>query len=187
MKRLFVSLAVLPLIAFTAPVCHAELIVKCTTELGVIYQATPCAEDALTAVVVPSAAIVNETSNAIKGASLLYPAAGPMPPMRETTMAANPVVQTPAPKTGTVLLAKRQKLSAGMSDIQVLNNRRWGKPQRIARSREARAWHEQWIYESGENAGTRLLFINGRLTEIADPEPIAPAVNLVSTAMLVGE
>lgn len=187
MKRLFVSLAALPLIAFMAPVCYADLIVKCTTELGVIYQATPCAEGALTAVVVPSSAIINETSNAIKGVSMLYPAAGPMPPTNATSMAANLVVQTPAPDTGTALLAKRQKLSTGMSDMQVLNHRRWGKPQRIARSREARAWHEQWIYESGENAGTRLLFINGRLTEIADPEPIAPAVNPVSTAMLVGE
>ena len=187
MKRLFVSLAALPLIAFMAPVCHAELIVKCSTETGVIYQASPCAEGALTAVVVPSAATVNETSNAIKGAPMLYPVAGPMPPTNATSMAANLVVQTPAPDTGTVLLAKRQKLSTGMSDMQVLNHRRWGKPQRIARSREARAWHEQWIYESGENAGTRLLFINGRLTEIADPEPIAPAVNPVSTAMLVGE
>ena len=58
----------------------------------------------------------------------------------------------------------------------VLNNRRWGTPQRITRKREARVWHEYWKYESGPDGGHQLHFINGRLAGAeAIPPPVASA------------
>ena len=71
--------------------------------------------------------------------------------------------------------------------MHVLNHRHWGKPQRITRNRELRAWHETWNYEKGENAGTQLHFINGRLAEIADPEITTPRASSVSVAIVVDE
>lgn len=81
---------------------------------------------------------------------------------------AQPLSQDPS-----VVTASRGKLQVGVSDLLVLNNRRWGTPQRITRKREARVWHEYWNYESGAEGGHRLHFINGRL---AGAEAILPRV-----------
>lgn len=62
-----------------------------------------------------------------------------------------------------------------MSDLQILNNRRWGKPQHISRNRDARTWHEYWDYRTGANGGKQLHFINGALAGIEDLEYLAPA------------
>jgi hypothetical protein len=75
--------------------------------------------------------------------------------------------------------AARGKLQIGIPDLLVLNNRHWGKPQRITRNRETRAWHEYWHYE-GANGGTQLHFINGRLASVADVEPPAPVAVMIS-------
>ena len=180
MKSLFATLSASLLIPLISPVCHADAVIKCTSNIGVMYQSTPCDGDSLSTVVVPSPMVNN-------AAPMLGPIAGPMPPATSTPMHSNPATLVPAQKTEVAVLVKRQKLSAGMSDMQVLNLRQWGKPQRITRNRESRAWHETWNYENGENAGTQLHFINGRLKEIADPESIAPTANLASVAILADE
>ncbi|MEO8386224.1 MAG: hypothetical protein ABI583_13335 [Betaproteobacteria bacterium] len=69
----------------------------------------------------------------------------------------------------------RLELELGSLDLHVLNNRRWGKPQRIKRSREPRAWHEYWDDETGPNAGTQLHFINGRLAGAEGGDPTSSA------------
>ena len=71
----------------------------------------------------------------------------------------------------------RAEFQLGVLDLHVLNNRRWGKPQRIKRSREAGAWHEYWAYETGPNAGTQLHFINGRLAGIEGSDSPASAAS----------
>ena len=183
MKLLFVTLAASSLIAFMSPACLAQTVIKCTSKIGVLYQATPCAEDAVSVVVVPSPAIIDS-------APVLGPVAGPAPPAQATSTPATAAPQALAPTTDAEVLAKpakRQKLSAGISDMHVLNHRHWGKPQRITRNRELRAWHETWNYEKGENAGTQLHFINGRLAEIADPEITTPRASSVSVAIVVDE
>ena len=76
-------------------------------------------------------------------------------------------------------------LQPGMTDLQVLNNRRWGKPQRITRNREARAWHEHWNYEAGPNGGKRLHFVNGKLVDLATLDSPVSGVG-ISPVMLVG-
>ena len=72
-----------------------------------------------------------------------------------------------------------------MSDLQVLNNRFWGKPQRITRNRAPRAWHEYWKYEAGANRGKQLHFINGKLVGIEDLEPKVKADDVPSVVMIV--
>ena len=79
-----------------------------------------------------------------------------------------------APAARLAVISRNDKLQTGMSDLQVLNNRRWGKPQRITRNRDARAWHEQWSYETGANGGRQLHFINGLLASVDDLVPPGP-------------
>lgn len=178
MKSMFAILSASLLVPLMSPACHAEVVIKCTSNLGIMYQSTPCADDTLSTVVVPLPKANNEVS-------ILGPVAGPVPPAMPTPTHPNSTTQLPAQKTDIEVLVKRQELSAGMSDMRVLNLRQWGKPQRITRNRELRAWHEIWSYESGEHAGTQLRFINGRLAEIADPQTIAPPASSVSVAILV--
>ena len=158
MKRLLTSIAS----AFLAvSVCQAETVFKCTTESGVAFQAVPCADVSADATLPPSATV---------SATQL---AAPSTPINETTAAAVLVAPaetnaalrlgTPSP---TIINAARSKIQIGTSDLWVLNNRRWGKPQRISRNREARAWHEYWNYETGANSGVQLHFINGKVASV---------------------
>jgi hypothetical protein len=110
-----------------------------------------------------------------------------MPPAMLNPGSANAVVQIPATPTEAENRAKREGLQAGMSDLQVLNHRRWGKPQRITRNRDTRSWHEHWNYENGANAGTKLHFVNGRLADIAEPEPYMPPANSLNIAVVAAE
>ncbi len=71
----------------------------------------------------------------------------------------------------------RAEFQVGTLDLHVLNDRRWGKPQRIKRTREAGAWHEYWDYETGPNGGRQLYFVNGRLAGAANVDPPASAAS----------
>ena len=95
-------------------------------------------------------------------------------PTRHAKDESTEAVQRPDPKDST-----RTEIQLGTLDLHVLNNRRWGKPQRITRSREARAWHERWAYQAGPNAGMQLHFVNGRLAGVEGIEP--PASTLGAT------
>jgi hypothetical protein len=169
------------------PLCQAEAIVKCANSAGVAYQTSPCAEGNVTSLITTPVARVNEVGNEPDATTVMRPIAGPAPPAISKPGSANEVVQIPAAPIKAEIPAKRERLQSGMSDMQVLNHRRWGKPQRITRNREARAWHEHWLYESGANAGSQLHFINGRLAEIADPEPYVPPASSLNTAMVAAE
>lgn len=181
MKRLVISLAS----AFLAiPVCHAQTVFKCTTKSGAAFQAVPCAD-----------VFVDDPLPSSKMISATQPAA-PSAPINETTAAAvlpAPAESTVAIRSGTpsptIINAARSKIQIGTSDLWVLNNRRWGKPQRISRNREARAWHEYWNYETGANSGVQLHFINSKVASINDIEaPISslPEAKLIY-AVLVDE
>ena len=151
MKRLLIPLLTT---LFTVPACDAEATFKCTTEGGVTFQSMPCPAGATSAPVLPPSARAairaEEDKEAAPG-----PAAGPAPPKSAA----------PAP---VAIQSSRNELQPGMSDLQVLNNRRWGKPQRITRSRDERAWHEHWDYKTGANGGKQLHFVNGMLAGIND-------------------
>lgn len=73
----------------------------------------------------------------------------------------------------------RTTLALGMTDDQVLNLPGWGRPSKIIRSKNARAWREEWVYMSSAAGEQHLVFVNTTLTEINTPpapdaEPSAP-------------
>jgi len=78
----------------------------------------------------------------------------------------------------------RAEFQLGVLDLHVLNNRRWGKPQRVTRNREARAWHEYWAYETGPNAGMQLHFVNGRLAGVESTDQPASELSASKTEVL---
>ena len=153
MKRLPLTstLTVLSAISMlAATVGHAQSVHQCATETGVSFQSMPCP---VAAADVPLRSSATGNEDSADNATLPR------------------VLSEPRPTD-----SRRSTLRIGASDMQVLNNRAWGKPQRITRNRVARAWHEHWKYESANNGTTQLNFINGRLASIEDVEPPAPAV-----------
>ncbi len=153
-----------PLVAalLTAPACMAEAIIKCTSESGVTYQTTPCTGVATTVILLQPLTKKDAHSDKV---------AVPALPARMALQG-----QTDGKPS-------RDELQVGITDLQVLNDRRWGKPQRITRNREARAWHEHWTYRAGTNGGKQLHFVNGRLTGVADLDPPSPTLNRASMVM----
>lgn len=116
---------------------------------------------------VPLASHAEGTIKCVAGSSVTF----------QDTACVEEGAEVPTPQLDpTVVTSSRGKLQIGVSDLVVLNNRRWGTPQRITRKREARVWHEYWRYESGADGGHQLHFINGRLAGAeAIPPPVASA------------
>ena len=147
---------------FVTPVCLAGGIFKCTDGSGVTYQSAPCTEGVSQVVLAtPTTKLDASVNDGVSAATLAAPA--------------------PAKQSG--LLSSEDELQPGMSDLQVLNHRHWGKPQRITRNREARAWHEHWNYERGPSGGKRLHFVNAKLVAIATIEPPGQTVTTMSVVM----
>src|ERR1700730_15050536 len=65
------------------------------------------------------------------------------------------------------------QLSIGMTDTQVLNLPRWGRPAQIIRSKGGHVWREQWIYKDRSTGDERrfLYFENARLVDQEDAPP----------------
>ena len=155
MKRLVIPLAAI----FLCPLAsHAGGVFKCITENSVIWQDVACT---------------------VNGDDLQTPPARNVIVMRREEGEAGDAARRSGAND-----VSQDKLQVGISDLLVLNNRRWGKPQRITRSREARTWHEYWNYATGVNGGKQLHFVNGRLASVADIEPPAPAVSTTTVELL---
>ena len=153
MKRFFLPIFATVLVT---PVCLAEGIFKCTAGTEVTYQSEPCTEGISRVVLsIPTTKLDASVNDGVSTAT--------------------------AKQSG--LLSSEDELQPGMSDLQVLNHRHWGKPQRITRNREARAWHEYWNYERGPVSGTRLHFVNAKLIAIANIEPPAQTATTMSVVM----
>ena len=161
LQQLQISLAA---IIFAASACHAkDDVFKCTEGTGVSFQSSPCDE---------GAAMIKISS-----------AKHELDADEETDAA--PVVKAAPPRSGRpTIFSRSDLLEPGMSDLQVLNNRRWGKPQRITRNRESMAWHEHWAYLTGANGGKQLHFVNGILIHVENIEPLAEAPEMVSALMV---
>lgn len=147
---------------FVTPVCLAEGIFKCTAGTGVTYQSAPCTEGISQVVLATPTTKLDVSVN-------------------DGVSAVNFAATAPAKQSG--LLSGEDGLQPGMSDLQVLNHRHWGKPQRITRSREARAWHEHWNYERGPYGGKRLHFVNATLVAVANIAPPAQTATSMSVVM----
>ena len=158
------KLVIAPLVAalLVAPACMAESIIKCTSDSGVTYQTTPCTGGATTVILLQTLTKADVHSD-------------------EEVVPALPARM--ALQGQTDAKSSRDELQVGITDLQVLNDRRWGKPQRITRNREARAWHEHWTYRTGTNGGKQLHFVNGKLTDVADMHPPLPKLNSTTIVM----
>ncbi len=149
------SLIVLVVGLLVTSVSHAEAVIKCTTETGVSYQTLPCPDGS---------------------SAMLGVASQPESQTNADSMSAIPGTLKAKP-SGQRFRSTQGELQLGTSDMQVLNNRSWGKPQRISRNREPRAWHEYWNYETGANSGKQLHFVNSKLAGIKDLEPPADVID----------
>jgi len=163
LQQLQISLAA---IIFAASASHAQdSVFKCTEGTGVSFQSSPC----------------EEGPSMVKISSARYDQDAD-----EETDAAPAVKALPPRSARPAIFSRSDRLEPGMSDLQVLNNRRWGKPQRITRNRESMAWHEHWAYLTGANGGKQLHFVNGILIHVENIEPADEAPGMVSALMIQG-
>jgi len=176
---------------FVAPICDAADVANCTSPLVVAGQNAAregkCAADTPLPTPAIAGALTGEDEIQASDAPTPGPSAGPYPPLMAprahlpstpSMPMSGPAPPSITPAASPAVYSRKDKLQTGMSDLQVLNNRRWGKPQRITRNRDARAWHEQWSYETGANGGKQLHFINGMLASVDDLVPMGPRPQL---------
>ncbi len=155
-----------------ASVANAQSVVGCADGDGVTFQATPCPEGSTTVPTsIPVSAPTAPSQTAVETIEE-KPAAAPVRKM---------------PRFRYAIHSSYDQLRVGMSDLHVLNNRRWGKPQHISRNRENRAWHEYWEYKTGANGGKQLHFVNGVLADIEELEPTPKPIRMAAAAMVEGQ
>lgn len=146
------ALLTIGLLLAALPVAVQAQIHKCISAEAVVYRDTPCAEgerESLLGHKTTSARIDQSDAN-----SLIH---------RTRT-----AFGTPLPSAGT-------PIALGMSDLEVLNLRGWGRPGKITRSKVAGVWREEWVYASPVEGQRQLQFSNARLTAIqTEPAESAP-------------
>ena len=89
--------------------------------------------------------------------------------------------EVPTAQSSGKMWPPRRTLMLGMSDDEVLNLAGWGVPTRIARTKAARGWREEWTYAT--NAGERrLYFVNATLVDAIVDGDANSAMAQVETA-----
>lgn len=161
------ALLTIGLLLAALPVAVQAQIHKCNTAEAIVYQDTPCAEgqrESLLAHKKTPARI--DQSNA--SPSVHRPGPGTPLPLGSTARIdqsnASPLVHrtgsgTPLPPAGT-------PIALGMSDLEVLNLRGWGRPSKITRSKANGVFSEEWVYASPVQGQRKLHFSNANLTAI---------------------
>jgi hypothetical protein len=119
----------------------AEDIYRCTSSGETIYQGTPCAAGQRATPLVVARTHIHSPSPR-----------------------AQPCASSPGGRAS--LPFRRTVLCLGMSDDEVLNLPRWGRPASITRTKAKREWQESWEYRSPAEAPRYLHFVNGRLTSV---------------------
>lgn len=137
MKELTIALSLF-LLAY--PLSGQTAIYKCAIDGAVTYQDVPCKAEQFALALVDAPDPVSHSSSA-----------GLLVFKQESEL------RSSFRLTGLVV---------GMTDTEVLNLRGWGRPGKITRSREHRAWCEEWNYFSPADGQRLLHFANGRLTAI---------------------
>jgi hypothetical protein len=123
----------------------AQDIYRCTSPGETVYQGTPCAAgQRVTPLVVTRTHVPGRSS------------------------AAQPCVSRPGGRAS--LPFRRTVLCLGMSDDEVLNLPRWGRPAKITRMKANREWQENWEYRAPAEAPRYLHFVNGKLASV-EAEP----------------
>src|SRR5688572_16679561 len=158
------------------PLAAAAQVHKCSTPESIVYRDTPCAEG-------HTQVLLHKP----KSAARAEPAVRIESQARADASAITPVsveerpIALPAPGTA---------ISLGMTDLEVLNLRGWGRPSKISRSKVNGVWREQWIYTPpAEGPKPVLQFVNARLAAIeAEPSESSPqpAIRLTSSTPAPG-
>ncbi len=139
------------------PLAAAAQVHKCVTAESIVYRDTPC-DEAHTQVLLHKP----------KSAARLEPAVRIESQVRADASAITPVAMQERP---IALPAPGTAISLGMTDLEVLNLRGWGRPSKISRSKVNGVWREQWIYTPPADGPKPVLqFVNARLAAI-DAEP----------------
>ena len=156
------------------PAAHAQ-VHKCIAADSIVYRDTPCAdgERALVLPVKPVNARAepgnSNSFNSVHGSrtdATRIQAPGYRPgaatPQVDATLQAG---------WRSILPAAGTPISLGMSDLEVLNLRGWGRPSKITRSKANGVWREEWLYTTrGDGPRQLLQFTNARLAAI-ETEP----------------
>ena len=139
------------------PLASAAQVHKCVTAETTVYRDTPC-DEGHTQVVLQKPKFAARAEPAVRIESQVRVDASAMTPV---AMQERPIA-LPAPGTA---------ISLGMTDLEVLNLRGWGRPSKISRSKVNGVWREQWIYTPPADGPKPVLqFVNARLAAI-DAEP----------------
>src|SRR5688572_4196820 len=158
------------------PLAAAAQVHKCSTPESIVYRDTPCAEGH-TQVLLHKPKSAARAEPAVRIESQVRADAGAI---TAVSMQERPIA-LPAPGTA---------ISLGMTDLEVLNLRGWGRPSKIARSKVNGVWREQWSYTPPAHGPKPVLqFVNARLAAIETEPAESPqqqAVRQTSDAPLPG-
>jgi hypothetical protein len=152
-----------------ATASHAQEIRKCVDRGVVGYQNAPCAVGQVDAGVVKLPDYADPPQR--DGASAPANQANGFDATPEDVDA---TAVAPAPAATQAAFPFRTSITLGMTDDQVLNMPRWGRPTHIERNGRHRGWREVWTYAGPETTRT-LSFVEGRLENIAVDTPVTLA------------
>ena len=166
MKHRFWMYACIGLAAATA--ADAQEIRKCVDHGVVGYQNAPCAVGQVDAglVKLPAYADPPQRDGAFAPAQQSFGS--------EADQRAGDAGVAPLPPPTAAAFPFRTSIALGMTDDQVLNMPRWGRPTRIERIGRHRGWREVWTY-AGPATTRTLSFVGGRLANIAVDTPVTLA------------
>jgi hypothetical protein len=149
---------------------HAQEIRKCLDNGVVGYQSAPCGVGQVDSGVVKLPAYADPPQR--DGASAPANPYGFDATQDDVDAASVAPAPAPAPTQGAFPF--RTSIALGMTDDQVLNTPRWGRPTHIERMGRHRGWREVWTYAGPETTRT-LSFVEGRLANIAVDTPVTLA------------
>lgn len=174
-------LGFLVLAATLAPAARAQDIQKCVSDENVVaYQDAPCQAGSSDAGILRLPEYADPPQRDAASAPAADPAAPGLAAPDETPPAGGTVaaLRASAPTEAIRTFPFRRTIALGMTDDQVLNLADWGRPARIARTRERHGFRERWTYEA-PGGPRELSFVNGRLVDmdgdrgLAAPERVA--------------
>ena len=157
------------------PLAAAAQVHKCVTAESIVYRDTPCAEGH-TQVLLQKPKSAARSEPAVRIEPQVPTQANAITPVSTPVAIQERPIALPAPGTA---------ISLGMTDLEVLNLRGWGRPSKISRSKANGVWREQWIYTPpAEGPRPVLQFVNARLAAI-ETEPSEslpqPAIRVTSS------
>ena len=157
------ALFAIGLLSAALPFAATAQVHKCITADSVVYRDTPC--DAGHAHVVLIKAKTAPRIEHSPPVSTSNTARTDAAATANSAASASYFAETPLPAPGTAI-------SLGMSDLEVLNLRGWGRPSKINRTKVNGVWREQWVYAAATGPLKPVLqFANGKLAAI-DSEPV---------------